>query len=88
MRMFDLELYGIVIVPLIIALVQLLKNIGLSAKFGGLVAWVAGIAIASAYGLTEAGWTIFQCIIIGSGLGLSAAGLYSTGKNARETEDI
>jgi len=85
--MFELELYGVLVVPLLIAFVQLLKTTGLPAKFAGLVSWVVGVAVVLAYGLTEAGWTILQCVIIGSALGLSAAGLYSTQKNAREKEE-
>lgn len=82
--MEGLELYGVVIISLIMGIVQLAKNAGLQSKFGGILALVIGLLIGLAYGLTEAGWSIFQSIIIGAMLGLSASGMYSTQKNARE----
>jgi hypothetical protein len=77
-------MYGVAVVPLIIAAVGLAKQAGLPGKYAGLVSWGLGVGVAFAYGLTEAGWNVLQCIIIGSALGLTAAGLYSTQKNARE----
>lgn len=81
----DLALYGVAIVPLIIALVQLTKGI-VNPKYAGVLAWVIGVAIGLAYGLTEAGWTALQSIVVGSALGLTAAGLYSTQKNVRDKQ--
>ena len=79
------QMYGVSIVLLIIGLVALATQVGLPKKYGGLLALAAGVAIGVAYGLTEAGWTIMKSIIVGASLGLSASGLYSTQKNARET---
>lgn len=79
----DLAIYGVAIVPLIIAIVQLFKGI-INPKYAGVLAWAIGVIIGLAYGLTEGNWTILQSIIIGSALGLTAAGLYSTQKNVRE----
>ncbi|QNB44859.1 hypothetical protein BR63_00035 [Thermanaerosceptrum fracticalcis] len=79
------SLYGVAIVPLIIAAIALLKGIipEPAHKYMGLVAWALGIAIAFAYGVQE-GWEPLQCVVVGSAVGLSAAGLYSAQKNARE----
>jgi len=79
------SLYGVALVPLIIGAVGLLKNVIAEKhhKYMGLVAWALGVVIAFAYGLPE-GWEVLKCIILGSAVGLSAAGLYSTQKNARE----
>lgn len=78
-------LYGVGVVPLLIAIIALLKGIipEEAHKYMGLVAWVLGLALAFAYGYQE-GWQPLQCVIMGSAVGLSAAGLYSTQKNARE----
>lgn len=77
-------MYGVAIVPLIIGAVALVKQAGLPSKYAGLVAWALGLIVSTAYGLTDGGWSLVQCGIIGSALGLTAAGLYSTQKNARE----
>lgn len=79
------QLYGVAIVPLIIAIVSLLKDVVPEKlhKYMGLVAWALGLAIAFAYGVME-NWEVLQCLIVGTAIGLSAAGLYSTQKNARE----
>lgn len=79
------ELYGVFVVPLIIGIVALFKQAGLNQKYAGIISWLFGLAIGLAYGLTEGGWTLLQCIVVGSMLGLSASGLYSTQKNARKT---
>jgi len=70
------ELYGVAVVPLIIAAVQVAKSLGLPNKYAALVAWGLGLAV---------GFAVFQtayleAIIVGSALGLSAAGLYSVGR--------
>ncbi len=79
------NLYGVGIVPLLIAVIALLKSIIPEEfhKYMGLVAWALGLALAFAYGEQE-GWQVLQCVIVGSAVGLSAAGLYSTQKNARQ----
>ena len=79
-------MYGVAIVPLIIGAVGLTKQAGLPSKYAGLVAWALGLIVSFAYGCTDGGWSLVQCGIIGSALGLTAAGLYSTQKNARESD--
>ncbi len=78
------ELYGVAIVPLIIGMVSLINQLGINKKYAGLVAWVIGLALGLAYGLTEGGWSVLESIIIGSAVGLSATGLYSAQKNVRQ----
>ncbi len=79
------QLYGVAILPLIIGMVALAKSITDERyhKYMGLVAWALGLGTGFTYGTTE-GWPVLQCVIVGSALGLSAAGFYSTQKNARE----
>ena len=77
-------LYGVAIVPLIIALVKMATSTGLPKKYGAVAALVLGVTIGTAYGLTEAGWTTLQCVMVGSALGLSASGLYSGVKNIQK----
>lgn len=79
----DLEIYGVSAVLVIIGLVQLAKSVGFNSKYGGVLAVVLGVAASLGYTFfneVEA----FKAVIIGLALGLSAAGLYSTQKNARE----
>ncbi len=79
----DLEIYGVSAVLVIIGLVQLAKQVGFNSKYGGVLAVVLGLAVSLGY----AYWaevTAFKAVITGLALGLSAAGLYSTAKNAAE----
>lgn len=81
----DLEIYGVSAVLVIIGLVQLVKSVMPDNlhKYGGILAVALGLG--ASYGYTFFSETeMFQAIIIGLALGLSAAGLYSTQKNARE----
>lgn len=80
-------MYGVAVVPLIIAVVALAKQSGINQKYGGILALVLGLCVGFGYGLVEAGWNYLQCAIVGSALGLSAAGTYSTIKNAKEAQN-
>ena len=66
-----------IITACVIGLVQLAKNIGLDSKWAGLLAVLLGIVgtLGLAYYTTFSA-TIFTGIVVG----LSAAGIYSTGK--------
>lgn len=79
------QLYGVAVLPLIMGMIALLKSVIEEEyhKYMGLVAWGLGLSIGITHGMLE-GWQGLQCIIVGSALGLSAAGFYSTQKNARE----
>ena len=79
------ELYGVAIVPVIIGIVAVIVQIFPEfKKYGGIVSLLLGLSLSFAYGLTEAGWSVLQCVIVGAGLGLAATGLYSTSKNVIE----
>lgn len=79
------QIYGVAVLPLIIGIVALLKGVINTQyhKYMGLVAWALGIVIGITYGVTE-GWEWLRCLMVGSAMGLSAAGFYSVQKNARE----
>lgn len=79
----DLELYGVSAVLVIIGLVQLAKSVGFNNKYGGILATVLGVGVSLGYTFFNEA-DIFQAIVTGLAIGLSAAGLYSTTKNARE----
>lgn len=79
----DMELYGVSAVLIIMGLVQLVKGLGLPAKYAGLVAVTLGLVVSLGFAYW-AELAAFQAVITGLALGLSAAGLYSTTKNAIE----
>ncbi len=82
----DLELVGgVSAVVIIIGFIQLLKGVIHKNyhKYGGVIAVVLGIAISFGYTF-YAETEVFNAVIVGLAIGLSAAGLYSTQKNARE----
>lgn len=74
-------------VALIIALAQLIKEVGLNAKYIPIVDVVLGlISGIGVYGLLQ-GMGIAYGIIIGLALGLSACGLFSGIKNLKEVNN-
>lgn len=68
--------------PLIVALVQLAKTVGCPDRYAPLVALALGLAAAfgaaAAVPLPPQHWVV--TVLIGLGMGLSAAGLYSGGR--------
>ncbi len=79
----DIEIYGVSAVLVIIGIVQLAKSVGFNSKYGGILAVVLGLVASCGYTFFSE-TDIFKAVITGLALGLSAAGLYSTAKNARE----
>lgn len=78
----DLELVGgISAVVVIIGLIQVFKAVlGLDQKFAPVVAVVLGLM--ASFGLSYYGETkVFEAIVMGLAVGLSAVGLYSGTKN-------
>jgi len=69
-------LYGIAVVPAIVGLVQVAKDMGLPAQFAPGLAVCFGLlaGVAEVFG---AAWPVTQAIFVGIALGLSASGLYS-----------
>ncbi|MCQ1530308.1 holin [Lutispora saccharofermentans] len=70
-----------IIIPVIMAVIEILKGVGLPKKFGALAALVLGIVIGIFFlDQPQIKLRIFQGVIYG----LSASGLYSGAKNAIE----
>ncbi|HHW55849.1 MAG: hypothetical protein WBI83_02990 [bacterium] len=75
------EIAGVSVTAVIIGLVELAKRAGLNPRYGGHLAWFLGLVIVMGYGiLAETGHNLVELFLIGSALGLSAAGLYSVGR--------
>ncbi|MCK9216358.1 MAG: hypothetical protein M0P77_00325 [Firmicutes bacterium] len=70
-----------VIIPVIVALVELFKGLGLPKKFASLVSVILGAIIGTLYIENNDIKTNF---FLGIVYGLSASGLYSTTKNSIE----
>ena len=70
-----------IIIPVIIALVELLKGLGLPKKFAALISVIFGAIIGIFYIENN---DIKTRIFLGIVYGLSASGLYSTTKNSIE----
>lgn len=71
------EIYGITLMPVIVALVALAKELGLPVKFSPILSIALGIAAIFIFGNVEWREAVFQGIICG----LAASGLYSGGKS-------
>ncbi|KDR95892.1 hypothetical protein SAMN02745945_01834 [Peptoclostridium litorale DSM 5388] len=72
--MDNMEIYGVMAVPLITGLVQTATSVGLSKKYAPLVSLGAGMYI-GAVGFANGNLT--KGIIVGAAIGLSASGFYS-----------
>jgi hypothetical protein len=70
-------LYGVLVVPAVIGLVQVAKDVGMPARLAPALAVALGILAGLAeYSSSHYAW--IQPTVIGIALGLSAVGLYST----------
>ncbi|AEE96562.1 hypothetical protein [Mahella australiensis] len=67
----------IAIVPIIMGITEVFKALGMPAKYGPLMSWIIGLVIGFMYIAPQDPATAF---VVGSALGLSAAGLYESGK--------
>ena len=76
-----MQLSETIVIPIIIAVVELAKGLGLPKKFSAIVSVVVGILIGIFY-LTP--MDIKQGVLEGVIYGLTAAGLYSGAKNTYE----
>ena len=76
--MENMELYGVIAIPLVSGLVQMLTSCGLPKKLAPLVSLIIGIGI-GVIGFADG--NVPQGIIIGCGIGLSASGFYSAVKS-------
>lgn len=76
-----MQLNESIIVPIIIAIVELFKGLGVPSKFSALIAVLVGIVIGLIYlHPMDIKYGVFDGVIYG----LTAAGLYSGTKNAME----
>lgn len=78
------EVYDIAILPIIIALVELVKRAGVSTRILPFIALALGIVAGIVY-VTD--FDLRQGIFLGTILGLSANGLHSGVKNVVEKDD-
>lgn len=74
--MTDQILFGVVIVPAVVGLVQVLKDADLPSGFSPAAAVLLGVLAALAQ-LYAHDWPWIQAVVVGVALGLSAVGLYS-----------
>lgn len=79
--MVEYTAFDIALLPVIVALVGLVRSLGLPAKLAPLVAVALGIVAGYVY---VAPGDSAQAVLVGITLGLAASGLYSSGKNALE----
>lgn len=82
--MIPVEIGGVAVVPLIIAVVALLKGLGLDKRWAPLAAVLAGVVIVVANQAARVvpgfgDW--YQAVLAGLAAGLAAVGLYSGTKN-------
>ncbi|WP_100402608.1 hypothetical protein [Bacillus sp. FJAT-42315] len=75
-----MDIYNMVIIPLILGVVELFKKIGLPTKYSPIVAVFFGML----FGVFYLDQGVKQGILVGLILGLSASGLYSGSKNMLE----
>jgi mannose/fructose/N-acetylgalactosamine-specific phosphotransferase system component IIC len=74
----DFQIYGLALIPLLIAVIAMLTTLGLPKRFAPVVSVALGIVVGIIY-LSPG--DIKQGIMIGLALGLSSVGLYSGTKN-------
>lgn len=76
-----MEIYDVALVPLILAVVQMFKGLGLPKKLSPVVASALGIIAGVVYVAPD---NLAEGILVGLALGLGASGLYSGAKNMKE----
>lgn len=76
-----MEVYDVALVPLILAVVQMCKGLGLPKKLSPVVASLLGVVAGVVY---VAPGNVTEGVLVGLSLGLAAAGLYSGTKNVKE----
>ena len=74
----DSEVYGIMLIPIVLGGVEILKNIGLPQRFCPLAALSLGVILGGVY---LANGDIKQGVLKGVYIGLSSVGMYSGTKN-------
>ncbi|MEC5425665.1 hypothetical protein QGM71_19480 [Virgibacillus sp. C22-A2] len=83
--MVEIDVYRILLVPVILGLIQAAKIVGLPKNYSPILAVVLGAIAGPVYITTD---NIAAGILIGIALGLSSIGLYSGTRNfSRKKED-
>lgn len=72
----EIEIYGIALVPLVVSIIEVTKQVGLPTKLAPLLALFLGLG--SGFVLHSA--NLAKALVTGVMIGLSASGLYSVGK--------
>ncbi len=80
----EIEIYDVLIVPLIIGLVAVAKKSGVPTKALPLLSLAVGLVIGVLY---ASNGDIKQGVLVGAMLGLSASGLYSGAKKVTEKDE-
>lgn len=78
-----IEVYDVVLIPLIIGLVELLKYFGIPKQFIPIASLTLGITLGIIYVYPD---DLKAGILVGLMIGLSASGMYSSGKAMIEKE--
>jgi len=76
-------IYGVPAITLVIGLVKLFQQIGLSSKYAPLASLVIGILAGIGVAVTNGG-TILYGVVLGIVFSLSACGIYDVGKKNTE----
>lgn len=76
-----MEVYDVVLIPLIVGITELCKRAGLPSKFAALLSLILGVVVGVIY---IAPGDILKGILLGASIGLGASGLYSGTKNTIE----
>ena len=76
-----MEVYDVVLIPLIVGITELCKRAGLPSKFAALLSLILGVVVGVIY---VAPGDILKGILLGASIGLGASGLYSGTKNTIE----
>ncbi|NLO81526.1 MAG: hypothetical protein GX094_00455 [Clostridiales bacterium] len=76
-----MSIYDVAVIPLIVGIVELFKQIGLPSSFSAVVSVILGIVIGIVYISPN---DIKKGILMGLALGLAASGLYSGTKSTVE----
>ena len=79
--MDEFSVYGIALVPVIVAMIELLKRVGVPKKYSPLIALALGITCGFYY---LAPGEPQKAVFLGIVIGLSAIGLFSGTKNTME----
>lgn len=76
-----MEVYDVILIPLIVGITELCKRAGLPSKFAALLSLILGVVVGVIY---IAPGDILKGILLGASIGLGASGLYSGTKNTIE----